>query len=214
MVQFIMRQMTRVVVTLVISAAVLVLSATAQPQCPPGSNYYSVTKPMVYNGVCCNVKIEYCVGPSGSPVEIVLLSATVVDASCWGLAPGTPPPFSENYFATYLRDLVVRDAYPGTIPVCPNMLNVSIVFKTATCAEWKTQIVDLDGPGPLPEVVQWYLSWCSDVACVRECQVCSNTNDIDPCTNQPRLYFQCAPNFNPGCPGVTPPTNCTNLCGS
>lgn len=190
------------------------LSASAQPPCPPGAVTKTVVKKMIYNGVCCDVEVTYCYVPGSTPFNVTLLDATVVDISCWGLAPGSPPPFTENYFVTYIRDLVIRDAYPGIIPNCPTMLNVIIEFKTSTCAELKFRVVDLDGPGPEPEVGQLYLSWCTDVICVRECQVCVNTNDLDPCTSEPRLYFQCAPYYNPGCPNLPQPTNCTNLCGS
>ncbi len=207
-------QLARVAIVLMIGIAVVALPVQAQPPCPAGSVTHTIVRQMMYNGVCCAVTITYCVGMGGGAMQIVLRDAAIVDETCWGLPAGSPPPFSESFLVNYLRDLVIRDANPGGIPTCPTMLNVSIDFSTATCAEWKTRGVDPDGEGPLPAYLEWYLSWCSEVACVRVCQVCVNPSDLDPCTSEPRLYFQCAPYFNPGCPGVPIPTNCTNLCGS
>jgi hypothetical protein len=114
-------------VTLVLGMSVMSVPLNAQIVCPPGSIPHTVVKKMVYNGVCCDVEVKYCVVP-GTPTQVILLDATVLDVTCWGLAPGSPPPFSENYFVNYIRDLILRDAIPGTIPTCPTMLNVSIVF--------------------------------------------------------------------------------------
>lgn len=144
-----------------------------------------------------------------------MLDAAVTDPDCWNLSPGAPPPFSEGYLMTVARDLIIRSTYPGTIPTCPTMAPLDIVFTSATCGEWATRVVDPDGPGGTPEVLERYISWCSDVACTRSCEVCVNPNDPDPCDdNKPRLNFQCAPYYNPGCPGVPLPTNCQNFCGS
>ncbi|MBV6462858.1 MAG: hypothetical protein OKBPIBMD_00274 [Chlorobi bacterium] len=185
----------------------------AQVSCPSGSVQVTKVAKMVYNGICCDVQITYCLLP-GSTFHVMLLDATVLDASCWGLSPGDPPPFTANYLVKYVRDLAIRDALGSTIPVCPTMLTYTVAFSNGTCAELKTRIVDPDGPGGQPEYLQLYLEWCTDVLCTRECQICLNTTDVDPCTQEPRIYYSCFPGFNPGCPVVVQPTMCENLCGS
>lgn len=190
--------------------------ANAQPPCPPGATTVTVVRQMSYNGVCCNVEITYCYVYSGGTLQVILLDAVVSDASCWGLAPGSALPFSANYFAAYVRDLVLRSVYPGTLPTCPTMATVTIAFFTSTCAEMKQRVFDPDGPsGPILPVLQLYLAWCSNVECVRECQVCVDITNLDPCTQEPRLYFECTGNYNQNCPNNLPqPNNCENLCGS
>lgn len=203
------------ITSLLVSALCFLLAtqyAVAQTPCPTGSVLKTIIRPMSYNGVCCDVEITYCLGPNNS---IVLFGATVLDASCWGLTPGSPLPFSENYLVNYVRDLVVRDALKTTVSTCPTMTTTTLSFSTSSCAELKTQTVDPDGrSGPLPEVLQLYLAWCIEVVCTRTCYVCADPSNLDPCTQEPRLYFECNPTFDPGCPGVPVPSNCTSLCGS
>ena len=208
--------LVRQTIPVLIALLLLSISAQAQPPCPAGATTVTVVRQMSYNNVCCDVKITYCYLLSGNTFQVQLIDAVVEDASCWGLTPGSAPPFSANYFVNYLRDLVLRSAYPGTLTTCPTMTTVNIVFLNGTCAQLKQRVYDPDGPGgPLPEELQLYLEWCSNIACVRECQVCVDTTNLDPCTSEPRLYFECSTNYNQDCPNYLPqPNNCEALCGS
>lgn len=88
---------------LVLGASLLSAPTNAQVNCPPGSVTKTIVKKMVYNGICCDLEIVYCEVP-GSPSQLILLDATVLDVTCWGLSPGSPPPFSENYLVNVARD--------------------------------------------------------------------------------------------------------------
>jgi len=201
---------------LIIAAIICALTPAALlSQCPPGyAHVVGKAVPVVYNGVCCNMIVEYCVNLTSTHLDVILIDAAIEDPTCWNLPAGSPPPFSLSYIIGLLRDKILREEYPGTIPICPQTLAITVGFATPSCGEWDVRTVDPDGPGGDPEYQEWYIKWCTQALCYRVCTICRNSNDIDPCDDEPRLYFNCGPFQNPGCPGAAQPNNCEQLCSS
>lgn len=186
-------------------------------QCPVG--YASVTRliKIEYSGICCEVKATYCKKITATGVYVFIQEIVVTEPGCWGIPAGSPPPFSIAYSVRMIRDKIIRDEFPGTIPYCPQLTTITIGVSIPLCGKWTEREIDPDGPGPIPGYLELYTDWCNSELCYRECSVCLDGTDLDPCDqDHPRLFFTCGPLIDPGCP--PPPqgqvSECEDLCTS
>lgn len=152
-----------------------IAEATAQ-------SYTCVTRTIVTpdgSGGCCSLSVRYCYRVYGTTVDYYIDQITVPSGCNIVPNPGLIGWLQKKI----LYQMSIDGILPAAIPTCPTTTTLVVVAKSGNC-----MVLIPPVPGQTTKVY----GLCGTNFCVRSCQVCLSTTEMDPCSpNQstPMIVF-------------------------